>query len=29
VGARIKVLGLGHANGKGPAARVSVKRRRR
>jgi hypothetical protein len=27
VSARIKVLGLGHANGKGPAARVSVKRR--
>jgi hypothetical protein len=29
VSARIKVQGLGHANGKGPAARVSVKRRRR
>ena len=27
VSARIKVIGLGHANGKGPAARVSVKRR--
>ena len=29
VSARVKVQGLGHANGKGPAARVSVKRRRR
>ena len=29
VSARVKVLGLGHANGKGPAARVSVKRRAR
>jgi hypothetical protein len=29
VSARIKVQGLGNANGKGPAARVSVKRRRR
>lgn len=29
VSARIKVQGLGHANGKGPAARVSVKRQRR
>ena len=27
VSARIKVQGLGHANGKGPAARVAVKRR--
>jgi hypothetical protein len=29
VSARIKVQGLGHANGKGPTARVSVKRQRR
>jgi hypothetical protein len=29
VSARIKVLGLGHANGKGPVARVAVKRVRR
>ena len=29
VSARIKVQGLGRANGKGPAARVSVKRQRR
>ena len=29
VSARIKVMGLGHANGKGPAARVTVTRGRR
>jgi hypothetical protein len=29
VSARVKVIGLGNANGKGPPARVTVKRRRR